>query len=335
MALEELLNNMRRHLCRLTAYRKHEPLKFWVALILLFFIFYFSFFGFSLSFPTGSLVEIEEGLTLKEIAHSLKKQSVIRSETLFIGLVKLFAGDTEIRHGQYYFEDPADVFTVAWRTTRGIFGLEPQSVTIPEGASVEQMASILSEKFSEFDPYAFVRIAAGDEGYLFPDTHDFLPDVRAPQVHQEMRRVFEEKIEPLKGEIAASGHSLHEIITMASLLEKEAKTMRDRHLISGILWKRLEIGMPLQVDATFLYINGKSTFDLTLEDLRENESPYNTYKYVGLPPGPITNPGLASIKAALNPTQSSYLYYLSDLKSNVHYSRTFEEHKVKKARYLP
>ena len=122
---------------------------------------------------------------------------------------------------------------------------------------------------------------------------------------------------------------------MASLIEEETRTQEERPTVAGILWKRLDIDMPLQVDATFSYINGKNTFELTLDDIADDTSPYNTYAHKGLPPGPISNPGLDSIVAALYPKENPYLYYLADLSGTTHYSRTFDEHKEKKFRYLP
>lgn len=120
---------------------------------------------------------------------------------------------------------------------------------------------------------------------------------------------------------------------MASLLEEEARTTETRKMVSGILWKRLSAGMPLQVDAVFPYIIGKNTFEITLKDL-EFDSPYNTYKYKGLPPGPISNPGKDSILAAIYPTKSDYWFYLSDKNGLMHYAITFDEHKINKAKYL-
>jgi len=120
---------------------------------------------------------------------------------------------------------------------------------------------------------------------------------------------------------------------MASLLEKEAHIFRDRRMISGVLWKRMEIGMPLQVDAAFLYFLGRTTFDLTLEDL-QYDSPYNTYLHAGLPAGAITNPSLRAIEAAVTPIDNGNLFYLADFSGTTHYSATFEEHLRKKRIYL-
>lgn len=130
-----------------------------------------------------------------------------------------------------------------------------------------------------------------------------------------------------------TGSTSPEIIIMASLLEKEAKTEQDRKIISGILWKRLDVGMPLQVDASLNYINGKTSAEMTQKDLNQ-DSPYNTYKYKGLPLTPICNPGLDAISVALNPISSPYWYYLSDKNGIIHFAKTFEEHKENKFKYL-
>jgi len=124
-----------------------------------------------------------------------------------------------------------------------------------------------------------------------------------------------------------------DIVIMASIIEEEAATAKDRRIISGILWKRLLKGMHLGVDAPFAYDIGKNSATLTTIDLKY-DSPYNTYLYGGLPPTPITNPGLDSIDAALHPETSPYYYYLSDKGDTIHYAKTFDEHKVNKERYI-
>lgn len=133
--------------------------------------------------------------------------------------------------------------------------------------------------------------------------------------------------------ILKSGHSLDEILTMASILEKEANKTADRKKIAGVLWHRIDIGMPLQTDATFPYYLGRNTFEVTRTDL-QTDHPYNTYTNKGLPPGPIGNPGLDSILAAAQPTKSNYIFFLSDRQGNFHYSVTYEGHLANKRRYL-
>ncbi len=133
--------------------------------------------------------------------------------------------------------------------------------------------------------------------------------------------------------LKAQNRDLYQIIIMASLLEKEVRTFEDKKLVSGILWKRLKSDMPLQVDATISYITGKKTTKISLEEL-QIDHPYNTYKYKGLPPGPISNPGLESIKAAFNPEDSPYWFYLSTQEGKTIFSQTYQQHLKAKELYL-
>ncbi|MEI7513041.1 MAG: endolytic transglycosylase MltG, partial [bacterium] len=127
--------------------------------------------------------------------------------------------------------------------------------------------------------------------------------------------------------------NFNEIITMASIIEGEAMKDEDRKIIADILWRRIDIGMMLQVDTTFMYINGKASSEITKADLKIN-SPYNTYTHKGLPPTPISNPGIEAINSAMFPTANKYLYYLSDKDGVMHYAVTFAEHKKNKEKYL-
>ena len=296
-------------------------------------IFYFAVFRPPADFPSGRLVEVKEGMTLAEVSATLKERNVIRSKLFFGMLVTVFAGESGAISGEYFFARPLSIFAVARKIVRGEYGLVPVRVTVPEGATIADIARIFSERFDDFDAEEFMRLAKNKEGYLFPDTYLFLPNVKAPQVIAEMEQNFIKRVRTIRDEIKAFGRPLRDVIIMASLLEKEARTLQTKRIISGILWKRIEIGMPLQVDAVFPYINGKNTYTLTLDDLKI-DSPYNTYKYKGLPVGPIANPGLDSILAAVTPEKTDYLYYLSDRKGNMYYATTFEEHKRNKRLYL-
>jgi UPF0755 protein len=144
---------------------------------------------------------------------------------------------------------------------------------------------------------------------------------------------FSKNIAKIQPQIDAFGKPLSDVITMASLLEREAPKTYDRRVIAGILWKRVKLGMPLQVDAVFPYIIGKNSFDLTKNDLK-TDSPYNTYTNLGLPPGPIANPSLDAILAAVAPVQTNYLYYLSDSNGTLYYSATYAQHLAAKQKYL-
>jgi UPF0755 protein len=296
-------------------------------------VFYIGFLSPPGDFSLMSVVTIEEGMTLEEAGQSLKGLHVIRSEFWFRVAVILGGGEHSLRAGDYFFKEPIGVFSIARMMVTGDYGLDPIRVTIPEGASNVDIADRLAEALPTFDRVYFLEYAEGKEGYLFPDTYYFLPTDSEEKIADTMEETFRSKMELYRNDLRISEYSLQEIITMASLIEREANTEEVRRIISGILWKRLEIGMPLQVDVTFDYINGKNSFELTSADL-EIDSPYNTYRYAGLPPTPIANPSLESIHAALHPVESDYLYFLADHEGIVYYSETFEEHREKKLRYL-
>ena len=174
--------------------------------------------------------------------------------------------------------------------------------------------------------------SASLEGYLFPDTYRFFKDAKLPDVVNKMIANLENKLtSDLKMAIKNSSFTTYEVLTMASLIEKEVKSDSDREIVSGILWKRLKAKIPLQVDATLVYITGRK--EISDADKKIN-SPYNTYYYRGLPKGPISNPGLSAIRAAVFPENSPYWYYLSAKDGQTIFSQTLEEHNRNKAIYL-
>jgi UPF0755 protein len=203
------------------------------------------------------------------------------------------------------------VFQVVWSILKGEHRLPPVSITIPEGFNISQIDEVCTTKLIDFNQNQFLAKAQTLEGYLFPDTYFFLSNASAGDVIKLMNDNFEKKITPLLPEIVSSGHTEQEIITMASIIEREAEGDNDRAIISGILWKRIKLGMPLEVD-----------------------SAPETYKNKGLPANPICNPGLKAIEAAMNPQASPYLYYLHDQNGSIHYATTFAEHEANIKKYL-
>lgn len=173
------------------------------------------------------------------------------------------------------------------------------------------------------------------EGYLFPDTYRVYKDAAAADVVRTMLGNFQKRL--AEGDtrtlIARSGHTLYEILTMASIIEKEVRTEADRRLASDIFWRRLGAGMALQSCATVNYVTGKSSPAVSYEDT-QIDSPFNTYEHAGLPPGPICNPGLAAIRAAADPQPNDYWYFLTDNDGRTHFARDLDEHNRNKARYL-
>lgn len=289
--------------------------------------------GPSRTFPAGQVFSIEDGSSVTEVAAALEAQKFIRSPFLFRLALAFESGPSLVVAGDYFFDRPINVFRLAVRLGRGDYGLESVKVTLPEGATAREMGLILSRALPAFTAAAFTAAAEEFEGYLFPDTYFFPSIIKPEKIIARLRINFQNKIKPLAPAVAASGRTLEQIVIMASLIEEEARLDEARRTIAGILWKRLDQGMPLQVDAVFPYINGKNTFELDRADLATS-SLYNTYRYRGLPVGPITNPGLDAIGAALNPIETDYWYYLSDRAGNLHYAVDFDQHKRNKAKYL-
>ena len=285
------------------------------------------------TFPIEELVSIPEGSTAVSLSVELQSEHVVRSARALELLIRVLGRDSSIRAGDYIFDEPKDVFAVAHAITTGQYGLEPSRIRIPEGATIVEMAKIFSPRLKRVSNGDFLAKAKPYEGYLFPDTYFFLPNANADTVISAMRQNFDAHVEKIAGDIASYGKPLSDIVVMASILEKEARTMQDRRVIAGVLWRRLKIKMPLQVDATFLYIMGKNTFQLSTDDLK-TDSPYNTYRYGGLPPGPINSPSIEALEAAATPIDKGYLYYLADKHGTTYYSKTYEEHQRKKALYL-
>lgn len=294
---------------------------------------YISLLSAPFSFREGTLVSVESGKSAGEIGALLAEKRIIRSGGLLATLLSFGGGDEMVKAGDYYFDSRDSLPTVLWRLTRGRFGFKPFSITLPEGSNIFEIAAILENKLKNFDSGRFINLAEEKEGYLFPDTYQFPPGADERDVVLVMERNFKEKVATLAKEIQAYGKPLSEVIIMASILEEEAHDFETRRMIAGILWRRLQIGMPLQVDAAFQYVNGKNTFQLTSKDL-DIDSPYNTYKNKGLPKGPISNPGFDAIKAAVAPKKSNYLFYLSDLVGNTYYAADFDTHVANKFKYL-
>ena len=279
------------------------------------------------------IVDIREGSTVSEMGNLLFEKKIIRTPLLFSAFVQYRGVDTKLPSGVFLFDTPRNLFQITEQLAVGDRGIERVRITIPEGYTTAQIATLVSKSLPELDENEFRNITKSKEGYLFPDTYFFFTTATSGEVVGVMQENFKVKTETLFEESFSLNKPWKDIMVMASIIEEEAVTDADRRLVSGILWKRIKIGMRLQVDASFAYIMNKASSEITIDDLN-HDSPYNTYRYAGLPPGPIANPGLATISAALYPTESVYLYYLSDKDGVMHYAKTFEEHKLNKARYL-
>lgn len=284
-------------------------------------------------FPTGITTHVPQNMTLSEAADKLASQHVIRSAFAFKVAVTLLHEGRGIKAGDYLWNEPQSALRIAYRMSYGVQGLDQIKVTVPEGLASYDVARLLAKSIPGFDDKGFLRLAKAQEGYLFPDTYFFYENATPQTVVDAMRANFDRQLAAVSPQIALSGHSEKDIVTMASLVEKEASSTADRKAIAGILWKRLADGMALQVDAPFLYILGKGSSQLTASDLATT-SPYNLYKHTGLTPTPINNPGMDAIQAALSPTSTKYWYYLSDAHGVTHYAASFEDHIANERKYL-
>ncbi|MEJ0002263.1 MAG: endolytic transglycosylase MltG [bacterium] len=282
-----------------------------VVLIVIIFLGYVLFLAAPHSFAPETIFTVEQGKSLRSLSLALKDSHLIKSRVAFEAFVIAYEGEKHIVPGDYLFDNKLPVFEVARRISRGDHHLPPVKVTIPEGFTDADAAAAFAAKLPNFNQSNFFTLAKGKEGFLFPDTYFFLNTNTETEVIALMSENYEKKVAPLRPQIAATGHAENEIITMASLIEGEAKGDADRAVISGILWQRIKNGMMLQVDTD-----------------------PETYHMKGLPAHPVSNPGLEAIKAAMYPTASPYLFYLHDDSGTIHYAKTFTEHKANKAKYL-
>ncbi len=284
-------------------------------------------------FPTGKYIEIDKGLTINEAGALLKEKNLIKSESTFRLFVSLFGKNNLVIAGEYKFPEPLNLYDLVKTVTDTEFKGRSVKLTFPEGLTSKEMGQLIDGKFLNFSGDDFYAKAKAREGYLFPDTYILPVTYTIDNIITRMTDNFTAKIAPLKEEIIKSKYTLKQVVIMASIIEREARTLETRKKITGILWKRFEIGMPLQVDAPFGYLLNKGTSEITSADLKI-DSPYNTYKYKGLPPGPISNPSYDAIRSVVEPTSSPYLFYLSDPNGIMHYAVTYAEHLKNKALYL-
>lgn len=293
---------------------------------------------------------VEKGDNTKTIAVRLEQEGFIADAFLF----EFYAWNSRLSHalqaGKYLLSASLSPKNIADKIARGDVARDTISITIPEGFTMrdiedrlrgaglfknetKQFAELTIGDFQKKYPFLFDAPAhALLEGYLFPDTYKFEKDVSINAVAERMLDNFGRKMDvTLRGEITRQGKSISNIVTMASIIQKEVITTEDMKMVSGVLWHRIAIDMPLQVDASVSYALNKN--DLTRDNLMIN-SPYNTYLYKGLPKGPVGNPGKEALLAAIYPTQSDYLFYLSKPTKETVFSRTLKEHNAAVAKYL-
>ena len=265
---------------------------------------------------------VKKGEGAKEISINLKEQGLIRYSSFFRAYALIENKAEELKAGEYELSPSMNILEIINKLASG--DRIKKMITIIEGWTVKDIANYL--EVEELDPNL--------EGYFFPDTYEISPEDGIEEIIEKMFDNFNKKMSlELIEEIASQEKTIHEIVIMASLIEKEVKTFEDKKIVSGILWKRIEAGMPLQVDATIIYITGKKSTKILQEEL-EIDSPYNTYRYKGLPFGPICNPGMESILAAIYPESSEYWFYLSTPEGETIFSKSLKEHSEARAKYL-
>ncbi len=285
-------------------------------------------------------VEIPPGIGTVEMSQRLTEAGVVRSAATFRVAVWVRGAGRRLQAGEYRFDRPMTATEVVDKIARGDVYL--RTITFREGLTIRQMAELYESR--GFGPAQEFVKAAGNadairpldpdardlEGYLFPDTYTLPRRVTAEQIVSRMVAGFQKVLTPeLRRQAAARGLSVRELVTLASIVEKETGKAEERPLVAAVYANRLKIGMGLQCDPTVIYAlerEGRFNGNLTREDLHNYDSPYNTYRYAGLPPGPIAAPGKASLEAAANPADASYLYFVSRNDGSHAFATTLDEH---------
>jgi UPF0755 protein len=312
-----------------------------VLLSLLLFITWFSleFYRPAKTPPRSFVFEVERGQSAKEIAHNLKKNGIIKKTWPILLGYRFFFGAQSLKAGEYSLEIPTSPKNILHILTEGSVYLH--SITIPEGLIIAEIAELLdSEGFAAKQDFlaaaedaslvsSLDKKAADCEGYLFPETYHFAKgttanEIAAAMVHQ-FQRIFAQELTDRAEEL---GMSTRDVVILASLIEKETSLSGEKSLVSAVFHNRLSMGMKLDCDPTIIYAlkrEGRFNGRLRTADLKY-DTPFNTYLYSGLPPGPIANPGKSSLEAALYPADEKFLYFVSKNDGSHHFSLTFQEH---------
>ncbi|PKM76054.1 MAG: endolytic transglycosylase MltG [Firmicutes bacterium HGW-Firmicutes-15] len=328
-----------------------------IILILLVTLFSLTFFGWKyitnqylpVAPNDNSIIEVRipENSTGHEVAELLYKNGLIRNDKLFLSYCSQKGLDKQLKAGLYAFSRSQSLPELALQISQG--KVKSPSFTIPEGYTVRQIGELLVKKQictqQQWQEalrvnYSYEFLATGQlgdesrlEGFLFPDTYTIGEKTSAQEIINMMLSNFAAVWnKEYAGQASTMKLTTRNVIVIASLIEREARIPEERKKISGVIYNRLQKGMPLQIDATVLYSLGEHRETVTYKDLEIN-SPYNTYRNVGLPPGPIASPGRAAIDAAINPEQHSYYYYVAKGDNSHYFSSTYAEHLNAKKKY--
>ncbi len=286
--------------------------------------------------PLSRVVNIPEGSTLRQVAGLLNAEGLVNSPLGFLGMGKIVLADRRIPAGEYLLHTGMRPTQILSEILNGRVVLH--QITVPEGYTVAQIADQLREKRLS-DPDEFLRLSRNPdflhslnleadslEGYLFPNTYRIARNAKPRHVIETMVAALWQVITPeFRGRAREVGMSLHEVLTLASVIEKETSVETERTLVSAVFHNRLRRNIRLQSDPTVIYALEAFDGNLRKRDLSV-KSPYNTYRVVGLPPGPIGNPGVEAIRAALYPDNANYLYFVSRNDGTHHFSSTLAEH---------
>ena len=297
------------------------------------------------------LFEIRPGESLRTISANLAAARLIRRPRIFEAYARLEGYDRRLQAGRYLLDFDMAPVAMLEMIVGGEAVFDEIEVTIPEGWSLDdieqyfealglfdvarfQEAVVMHERYRDFAHLASLEDGTILDGYLFPDTYRIFADSTPESVVRRMLDNFHRRIPAeLTSEVDRQGRTLHDVLTLASIVQKESASVGEMPEVAGVFWNRLEIDMRLESDATVNYVLGTSNLQPTFADT-EVQHPYNTYENSGLPPGPIGNPGLPAIRAALNPAAHPYLFFLHKPSREIVLSRTFSEHLTNKARYL-
>ena len=284
-------------------------------------------------------VKVNPGMNAKEIGEELQQRGIVDSKYKFWIMAKLNGYESRFMAGSYALHAGMDMQEVLEKLVQG--EAEEYELVIPEGFTVQDIAKRLSlegiadkdeflDQAEKFAPYPYMEkskeVKYYAEGFLFPATYKIQPDPSTEEILNLMAKTFDQRLTPSMRRRAKELHlSIYELVTLASLVEKEARYDEDRPIIAQVFFKRLKLDMPLQSDATLQYLMDAPKEDVSISDTKV-DSPYNTYQNRGLPPGPVANPGIESIQAVLHPADTDYLYFVADRDGHNHYSDNYDDH---------
>lgn len=348
-------------------------LKWFIILAAVFAVAFFSYLAVKIGKPLATAAEsktfeIAKGATTKQVAQGLQGEHLVGSAFLFESYIYLKGWDGRIQAGSYSLSAIMPIREIAKVLVVGRQIANEARVTIIEGWNRAEIAAALEENGVVAREAEFLRLSAaafaddfdflknqpkkfaGLEGYLFPDTYVFAKGAAPEAAARKMLQNFNLKLNAdMRREIDRQGKTVHEIVTLASLVEREVgrnvrkgenlsaqdleRLAQERRLVAGVFRNRLGAGLPLESDASISFLTGRRSARATLEELKI-DSPYNTYKYPGLPPGPIASPSLDAILAAIYPAQTDYLYFVTAEDGTAHFAKTLPEHRANRRKYL-